>query len=646
MRFGNKDMDQVCGSQLKNRYQKPGENLRKYEANRLCLIRGSYSTVPNNIYECLGIDRFEIPAPPSHQSRCRFINMLIITPLALIIGMAVAYPSPDPDPVSKTSSDHSIHAPTISTTIGDVKGTIITSRQGKTIYSFIGLRYAKAPIKELRFQPPIPAEKWDGVFNATMDGAACPQPNIEQTSEDCLFLNVYTTKIPKGTDNPNRPVIVYFHQGEFHSSSGRSVDIGPHYLLDQEIVLVTPNYRLGALGFLSTGDKEAPGNYGLKDQVQALKWVKHNIAAFGGNPDSVTISGYCAGAASVTLHLVSPLSKGLFHKAIVMSGSVYGNWPLGMSQLDLAKKQAKLVGCTDNTSSAIVKCLRDKSAEEIANSLPGLKEFGNEPIIHWSPVIEQDFGQTQFLTAHPVEIILKEKVDKVPILVGITADEFGGKAFDIIGNDTLLNNLDKDFEKYGPIAFAYERDTDNSKIISKTLKSFYFKEKSIDKTSLPALAQLFSDSLVGFNVNRFVEVVAHKNERVFYYNFNYKGRYTFFYLPDSNNTSPYDILGASHLDDLIYLFHFPKFPLFKESDPESSMIEKMTTIWFNFITHGVPIKEPCELLDNVKWNPYTQTTQSYMDIGNKLVLNEKLLEERYENWRKLYPLSKYGAKTG
>lgn len=110
---------------------------------------------------------------------------------------------------------------------------------------------------------------------------------------------------------------------------------------------------------------------------------------------------------------------------------------------------------------------------------------------------------------------------------------------EFVGNEAILSELDKEFEKHAPIAFMYERDTENSKSISKTLKSFYFGEKSIDFSSLPGLSQLFSDSLVGFNVNRFVEVVAQKNEHVFYYNFNYKGRYSFFYLPDSNNTSPY-----------------------------------------------------------------------------------------------------------
>nr|QIK02109.1 carboxylesterase 9 [Holotrichia parallela] len=571
--------------------------------------------------------------------------MLATLSLALFFGVALAYPHPDPDPISKTTSQHSVHLPTITTPLGDVKGSIIISRLGKTIYSFRGLRYAKAPIKELRFQPPVPAEKWDGLFNATVDGAACPQPNVEQTSEDCLFLNVYTTKVPKGNqDKEKRPVMVFLHHGDFYSNSGRSTDIGPQYLLDQEIVLVVPNYRLGTLGFLSTGDKEAPGNYGLKDQVQALKWVKDNIAAFGGNPDAVTIAGYCSGGASVSLHLVSPLSKGLFHKAIVMSGSVYGNWPLSNNQLDLAKKQAKLVGCSEETSADIVKCLREKPADVIANTLPDFKEFAKEPVYHWSPVIEQDFGQARFLTAHPIELVLKDKMEKVPVLVGMTADEFGGRAFDIVSNETVLAELDKEFEKWAPIVFMYERNSENSKVISKDLRSFYFSDKSIDKSSLPALAQLFSDALVGFNVNRFVEVVAQKNEHVFYYNFNYKGRYSFFYLTDSNNTTPY---GASHIDDLIYLFNFPKFPLFKETDSEAFMVEKMTTLWSNFVIHGVPIKEPCNLLDNVKWDPYTSKSQSYMDIGNKLLSHDKLLDERYEEWRKLYPLSKYEtAKMG
>lgn len=133
-------------------------------------------------------------------------------------------------------------------------------------------------------------------------------------------------------------------------------------------------------GFLSTGDKEAPGNYGLKDQVEVLKWVRDNIAPFGGDPNLVTLTGYSAGAAAVTLHLVSPLSRGLFHRAIAMSGSSLGNWPVPSNQLDLAKKQAKLVGCPDDSSANLVKCLRSKSATEISDTLPKFKVNFNEKV--------------------------------------------------------------------------------------------------------------------------------------------------------------------------------------------------------------------------------------------------------------------------
>ncbi|RZB39920.1 COesterase domain containing protein, partial [Asbolus verrucosus] len=132
--------------------------------------------------------------------------------------------------------------------------------------------------------PPVPVQKWSGVYNATVDGPLCPQPNTDPISEDCLMLNVYTTKLPESCDNPKRPVIIYLHPGGFYSGSGRSNWGGPQYFLDQDIVLVTINYRIGSLGFISVG-KEAPGNNALRDQVVAMKWVKNNIAAFGGDPD-------------------------------------------------------------------------------------------------------------------------------------------------------------------------------------------------------------------------------------------------------------------------------------------------------------------------------------------------------------------------
>lgn len=144
----------------------------------------------------------------------------------------------------------------------------------------------------------------------------CPQrfhDASENISEDCLVLNVYTRWLPKTKSERRRllPVMVYIYPSAFISWSGQSKNYaGPQYLLDREIVLVTFNYRLGAFGFLATGSKHSPGNYGLKDQIVVLKWVRDYIANFGGDPNLVTIIGQSAGAISATLHMVSPMAKG------------------------------------------------------------------------------------------------------------------------------------------------------------------------------------------------------------------------------------------------------------------------------------------------------------------------------------------------
>ncbi|KAJ8923071.1 hypothetical protein NQ315_001623 [Exocentrus adspersus] len=561
----------------------------------------------------------------------------MIRQVALIAFLGYALAFPDASAKTRRSAEN----PVVTTPLGQMQGTVMTSRLGKPIYAFRGIRYAKPPVNELRFKPPVPAEPWEGVYNATVDGPLCPQPTTDPISEDCLILNVYSTKLPKGAENPKRSVIVHIHAGGFYSVGSPSYWAGPNYFMDQDIVLVTFNYRLGTLGFLSTGDKEAPGNNGLRDQVLVLKWVKQNIAAFGGDPDCVTILGYSAGAWSVILHMVSPMSQDLFHKAVAMSGSPLGNWPIPHNQLDVAKKQARIVGCPDDSPGNIIKCLKTKPFNELGESLPKFKEFADDPVLIWSPVIEPDLGHQRFLTAHPIHLIQNGQFRRVPLITGITADEFGHRAFTVVNNDTLVKELNSNFDKDAPIAFLYERDTDTSKAISKAIKSFYLHDKPVDKTQLAALAQLYADSTVGFAVNRAAKLIAeHSNASVYYYRFSYQGRYSHFYTPESNNTVPY---GVVHHDDLIYLFYISKlFPLFKESSPtEVEMVAKLTTLYANFAKTGNPIPAPTDKLDNVKWEPFTLKEQKYMDIGNKLVMHEKLYDKRYAEWEKLFPLSQY-----
>ncbi|KAK7080452.1 Carboxylesterase 5A [Halocaridina rubra] len=207
------------------------------------------------------------------------------------------------------------------TTLGIIQGLQESSVGGASVvshyYAFRGIPYADSPDGDLRFSDPVDAvESWPNRYlDATRYGNVCLQ--VDPTSskilgeEDCLFLNVFTPLLTK-TENPSNgdglPVLVFIHGGGF--LRGSSLGLAGGRLTSQNIVLVTMNYRLGALGFLSSGDTTIPGNFGLLDQLSALRWVQRNIAQFGGDPNRVTLGGFSAGATSVHSHLLSPLAKG------------------------------------------------------------------------------------------------------------------------------------------------------------------------------------------------------------------------------------------------------------------------------------------------------------------------------------------------
>jgi len=190
------------------------------------------------------------------------------------------------------------------------------------IDAFLGIPYAQPPTGEWRWRAPRPAPSWQGTRQALAFGPACPQvPSPYSTptiSEDCLSLNVYA---PRGSQATPRPVIVWLHPGSLAMGSGSDYD-GQHLARQANAIVVTINYRLAVLGFLSSTESQqeaTTANYGLQDQQLALKWVQSHIAAFGGDPGRVTLMGQSAGAISGCIHMVSPLSAGLFHRAILQS---------------------------------------------------------------------------------------------------------------------------------------------------------------------------------------------------------------------------------------------------------------------------------------------------------------------------------------
>jgi len=207
------------------------------------------------------------------------------------------------------------------TPLGEVEGT---ERDG--VIAFRGIRYAEPPVGELRFRPPVPVGPWTGVYDATTFGAAAPQPKpVEgpslEISEDCLFLNVYT----RGLDAGNRPVLLWIHGGGYVSGSGRIYN-GRVFVRDHDVVVITINYRMGALGYMHVGhlepDLSESVNNGILDQICALEWTRDNIRSFGGDPDNVTVFGQSAGGTATAMLIGCPRAAGLFHKAVVHSPNV------------------------------------------------------------------------------------------------------------------------------------------------------------------------------------------------------------------------------------------------------------------------------------------------------------------------------------
>ncbi|XP_078211964.1 acetylcholinesterase isoform X1 [Callithrix jacchus] len=282
---------------------------------------------------------------------------------------------------------------------------------GGPVSAFLGIPFAEPPVGPRRFLPPEPKQPWPGVLDATTFQSVCYQyvdtlyPGFEGTemwnpnrelSEDCLYLNVWT---PHPRPTSPAPVLVWIYGGGFYSGAS-SLDVydGRFLVQAERTVLVSMNYRVGAFGFLALpGSREAPGNVGLLDQRLALQWVQENVAAFGGDPTSVTLFGESAGAASVGMHLLSPPSRGLFHRAVLQSGTPNGPWAtVGVGE---ARRRATLlahyVGCppggTGGNDTELVACLRARPAQDLVKHewhvLP------QESVFRFSfvPVVDGDF---------------------------------------------------------------------------------------------------------------------------------------------------------------------------------------------------------------------------------------------------------------
>src|SRR6516164_5752942 len=326
------------------------------------------------------------------------VSSVSVAATVLAVGTGGAFASPASDGTN----------PIVRTDDGFVRGMA-----AGTVDEFLGLPYAAPPTGNLRWRPPAPPAAWDGVRDATQFGPSCPQvldPKLNPElppgaiSEDCLYLNVYAPP-PSMNDQGGRPVLVWIHGGGLVQDGARDYD-GSKLAADG-IVVVTINYRLGALGFLAhpaLASHGAAGNYGLMDQQAALRWVQRNIGRFGGDPGNVTIAGQSAGGLSVLAQMVSPGARGLFQRAIVQSGTFALNQrPLATAEA-AGQTFATAVGCPDQTAA----CLRNAPVSALVSN------FGTEiPGVVDGSVLTQPIGTA----------LASGQFARVPVINGITHDE-------------------------------------------------------------------------------------------------------------------------------------------------------------------------------------------------------------------------------
>jgi len=460
--------------------------------------------------------------------------------------------------------------PVVKTAQGEVQGFV-----KEDVHVFYGIPYAKPPVGDLRWQAPQLPESWQGVRTAIQAPPQCFQYMLymQRGQEDCLYLNVAT---PDATPAKPKPVMVWFHGGGFIGGDGLQGTPLQRLAAQGDVVVVSMNYRVGALGFMAhpalsaeaekLGGAYASGNYGLMDQQAALRWVRDNISAFGGDPKNVTIFGESAGGMSVCAHLVSPVSAGLFQQAIIESGPCMGR----DANVSAAEKQGEWLairaGCEGRGD--LLACLRSKKPEEILHALPNDPAFvfgeGNFGV--WGPVIDG-----HILPESVEKSFQTGRFNRVPVINGNNDDE--GSLMVMFSHEYRFKPLKaEDYEN----RIRYLVGSDQS-IVDK-VKARYPLEKYADPGA--ALAAVLGDGFMACNTDQISNALS-KWTPVYAYTFTYPNAR--FILPEMRK------LGAFHSAELQFVFHAP-MNWFRShfSGDERNLTNAMMDYWARFAHTGNP----------------------------------------------------------
>lgn len=533
---------------------------------------------------------------------------LLLGPFVTLAACGGTSGAPDPQETPRTRL--------VETATGPVQG-----QEDGGVYTYFGIPYAAPPVRALRWEPPQPVEPWTDVLDTVAPEAPavpgappvirvnkCPQtlsggeiaaPFLGPIDEDCLYLNVVTPVEGRGL-----PVMVWIHGGGNVLGEGVQADggtAGVKLAALEDVVVVSMNYRLGPFGFLAhealtaESEQNASGNYALMDQVAALKWVRDNIEAFGGDSENVTIFGESAGGLNTCGLLVSPRAQGLFHRAIMQSGTCYRPWPTLDAGEANGARFAELAGCDGEPD--VVSCLRAKPWLELHEAwAPAPETTGSigfaiqlfdveREILPWSPVLDGYFFEEQ-----PIPQMNDGSFNQVPLMLGFTREE--GRLFAWLAEDEEVGaGFDIDETNYQElIAFILG---DNDALAAEVAEGPYDADDFVDAGD--AYASAATDALFRCPV---VEQAAATSMHVPTYMYEFRFRDAAFALDELPLVPSLDRTqfvgwsdGAFHSSEIQYVFGVPALSgmdAFVAGSDDAMLFDRVRGYWARFARSGDP----------------------------------------------------------
>ncbi|XP_041506106.1 pyrethroid hydrolase Ces2e-like isoform X2 [Microtus oregoni] len=513
-------------------------------------------------------------------------------------------------------------SPIRNTHTGQVRGSLVKVKNTEVgVHRFLGIPFAKPPVGPLRFAPPEAPEPWSGVRDGTAYPAMCPQSddmmNLEglkmikhlippiSMSEDCLYLNVYTPAHAR--EGSNLPVMVWIHGGALVVGMASTYD-GSILAATEDVVVVTIQYRLGVLGFFSTGDQHARGNWGYLDQVAALRWVQQNIAHFGGNPDLVTIFGESAGGASVSSLVVSPMSKGLFHRAIMESGVAVLPGLISSSSEVVYGTVANLSDCAAVDTETLVRCLRGKSGAEI---LAINKVFKVIPAV----------VDGEFFPRHPEELLASADFHPVPSIIGVNNDEYGWLLPMFMGSAQKMKGITRQTLP------AVLKSTTPQMMLPPECSELIMEEYMGDTEDPQTLQIQYAEMMGDFTFVVPALQVAHfqrSHAPVYFYEFQHRPSFYKDIKPPH--------VKADHGEEILFVFGSffwgVKIDLTEE---EELLNRRMMKYWANFARHGNPNSE------GLPYWPMMDDDEQYLQLDIQPAVGRALKARRLQFWTQTLP---------